>query len=130
VLDLTTLGYALRLRWEWLARTEPQHLWTQLPSHAERIVRAMFEVSVTVQLGDGARALFWSDRWLDAWGCRGIHGASVSCGCIAKGAQAPDGCGCGAERALGTGHFGVSVHTSACAVHFPVVQSAGASAVR
>jgi hypothetical protein len=25
----------------------------------------MFEVSVTVQVGDGAKALFWTDRWLD-----------------------------------------------------------------
>jgi hypothetical protein len=65
VLDLTTLGYALRLRWEWLARTEPRRLWTQLPSCAKRIVRAMFEVSVIVQIRDRARALFWSDRWLD-----------------------------------------------------------------
>jgi hypothetical protein len=29
--DLTTLGYALHLRWwEWLARAEPDHLWSSI----------------------------------------------------------------------------------------------------
>jgi hypothetical protein len=44
VLDLTTLGYALRLRWEWLACTEPDRLWAKLPSRSERIVKATFEL--------------------------------------------------------------------------------------
>jgi hypothetical protein len=53
VLDLATLGYALRLRWEWLAGTEPERIWTALPNKAENVVRAMFEVSTTMQVGDG-----------------------------------------------------------------------------
>jgi hypothetical protein len=57
MLDLTTLGYVLRLRWEWLARTE-SHLWAQLASRSERIVRAMFNVSVVrnVISGSGNRS--------------------------------------------------------------------------
>jgi hypothetical protein len=46
--DLTTLGYALRVRWECLAPTDPQRLWTPMPTRSERIVKAMFQVSVTV----------------------------------------------------------------------------------
>jgi hypothetical protein len=34
---------------------------------ADRSSQAFFEASVTVQVGDGSRALFWSDRWLN--GC-------------------------------------------------------------
>jgi hypothetical protein len=32
---------------------------------ADRSAQAFFEASVTVQVGDGSRALFWSDRWLN-----------------------------------------------------------------
>jgi hypothetical protein len=65
VLDLTTLGYALRLRWEWLSRMEPERLWVALPRKQEAIVQAMFRASVTVQVGMGNAALFWRNRWLD-----------------------------------------------------------------
>jgi hypothetical protein len=62
--DLSTLGYALRLRWEWQARALPDKPWADLPTKAELNVRAMFEASVTVQTGNGARTLFWKHRWL------------------------------------------------------------------
>jgi hypothetical protein len=65
VLDLTTMGYALRLRWAWLSRAEPGRVWTTLPSKPEAIVQAMFDASTSVQVGSGTRALYWSDRWLD-----------------------------------------------------------------
>jgi hypothetical protein len=48
VLDLTTLGYALRLWWKWLQHTEPNRMWTVQPSKNDRIIQAMFDVSVTV----------------------------------------------------------------------------------
>jgi hypothetical protein len=59
VLDLTTFGYALRMRWEWLARTKPDRMWTSIPNKSERIVRAMFDVSTTVAVGNGSKTLFW-----------------------------------------------------------------------
>jgi hypothetical protein len=36
-----------------------------MPSTQENIIRAMFEVVVTVQVGNDTRALFWRDRWID-----------------------------------------------------------------
>jgi len=30
----------------------------------EPIVEAMFQSSIYVELGDGRKALFWTDRWL------------------------------------------------------------------
>jgi hypothetical protein len=33
-------------------------------SRPERIVQQMFQASVTVLIGDGASALFWTDSWL------------------------------------------------------------------
>jgi hypothetical protein len=55
---VTTLSYALRLRLEWLARTEPTRLWASLLCHAEPIVCAMFDASTTIQVGNGARDPF------------------------------------------------------------------------
>jgi hypothetical protein len=58
VLDLTTLRYALQLRWSWLARTNGEHCWSALPAREESLVRAMFEASTIVQVCNGRRALF------------------------------------------------------------------------
>jgi hypothetical protein len=57
VLDLTTFGYGLRMRWEWLARTEPDRMWACIPNKSERIVCAMFDVSTTVVVGSGTKTL-------------------------------------------------------------------------
>jgi hypothetical protein len=39
--DLTFLGFALRLRWEWLRRTQPDAPWAWLPSKPQRVVDNM-----------------------------------------------------------------------------------------
>lgn len=62
--DLRLMGYALRLRWEWLRRTDGDAFWASLPCKTEKTVAAMFDASVTVQVGDGATARFWYDSWL------------------------------------------------------------------
>jgi len=38
VLDLRFFGLALRLRWEWLSRVEPDRCWATLPARAEKNV--------------------------------------------------------------------------------------------
>ena len=53
ILDLRYFGYALRLRWEWLRRAEPQRCWVNLPARLEKSVSAMAAVSMVVRLGDG-----------------------------------------------------------------------------
>ena len=64
IIDLQKFGYALRMRWLWLRRTDDQRPWLELPDKVEHIVEAMFQASIFVELGDGRKALFWSDRWL------------------------------------------------------------------
>jgi hypothetical protein len=39
--------------------------WASLIDKPERAVQAMLDASVTVEIGNGRRALFWQDRWLD-----------------------------------------------------------------
>ena len=64
--DLRILGYALRLRWEWLRRTRPDSAWALLPATAEHCVAHMFNAATSIILGDGATARFWTDDWLPA----------------------------------------------------------------
>jgi hypothetical protein len=64
LLGLRILGYALRLWWEWMRRTEPNSTWAALPSAPERKVAAMLSSSVYVEVGDGASTKFWMDAWL------------------------------------------------------------------
>lgn len=64
IMDLQTMGYPLRMRWEWLRRTDSSQTWISLPYNPGRIVQAMSDIPVVVQLGDGALALFWHDRWI------------------------------------------------------------------
>lgn len=62
VIDLR-FGYALRLRWEWLSRSEPQRCWAALPSRSEKCVAAMCAASLSVVVGDGVSACIWTDNW-------------------------------------------------------------------
>jgi hypothetical protein len=63
LIDLHFFGYALRLRWKWLARTNQNSCWASLPSPRERMVDAMCDASLSVVVGDGANTLFWTDNW-------------------------------------------------------------------
>jgi len=64
IVDLTRLGYALRMGWLWMKRTEEHRSWLQLPAEEERVVESMFQASIYIELGDGCKTLFWTDRWL------------------------------------------------------------------
>jgi hypothetical protein len=61
---LKIAGYALRIRWEWLRRTRPELSWCALPRRPERAAHAMFQASVSMVVGDGRSAKFWTDSWL------------------------------------------------------------------
>jgi hypothetical protein len=56
VLDLKLFGFTLRLRWEWLARTNVEYCWAKLSSKKEKAVDAMAAVSMKVNVGDGGSA--------------------------------------------------------------------------
>lgn len=58
VLDLRFFGFALRLRWEWLSRAEPQRCWVSLPLRAERSVRDMCAANLSVVI-----TKLWTNNW-------------------------------------------------------------------
>lgn len=63
VLNLKLLGYALRIRWLWLQKRRIG-CWTGLQLCPEPEVKAMFDASIRIKVGDGHMALFWTDPWL------------------------------------------------------------------
>lgn len=65
VTDLRCAGVALRVRWKWLRRVDGQRTWSSLPDVNDRLVVAVFQAATTINLGDGATAMFWTDNWLD-----------------------------------------------------------------
>ena len=66
VANLRLSGFALRVRWLWMQRTEEQRAWSALPIKIEPEVQALFDASVVVHVGNGERTLFWP-RQLDQW---------------------------------------------------------------
>ncbi|WVZ65335.1 hypothetical protein U9M48_014716 [Paspalum notatum var. saurae] len=65
ITDLSLLGLALRVRWSWFLRTDPDRMWADMDVSNERAVRDLFRVGTEVILSNGLSALFWLDNWLD-----------------------------------------------------------------
>ena len=63
------LGWALRMRWLWLKKTQPDRPWAGLDVQVHPNSVAMFSTSVISIVG-GHRTLFWCDKWM--------HGKSLT----------------------------------------------------
>jgi hypothetical protein len=64
VKNLQLQGLALRILWEWLRRTDASRPWQGLPALKDQKAREVFDSLVVIRVGDGAKTLFWYDRWL------------------------------------------------------------------
>ena len=61
VKNLQLQSLALRVRWEWLKRTEPARPWQGLPMMEDRLAREVFDSLVHIQVGSGDSVLLWRD---------------------------------------------------------------------
>jgi hypothetical protein len=68
--NLRLQGLALRVRWEWLRRTEQNRPWQGLPGLKDDEATDTFNSLVAIKVGDGASTWFWKDRW--------VHGAAIA----------------------------------------------------
>lgn len=62
--DLTLMGWALRIRWLWLQKTNPTRPWAGLHVQVHQNARAFFAMAMVTSVGDGSSTKFWSDRWI------------------------------------------------------------------
>jgi mannosylglycoprotein endo-beta-mannosidase len=65
VKDLRLQGLALRVRWEWLRRTDLWRPWQGLPRWKDSMAAEVFASLVKIKVGKGDKVLFWLDRWLE-----------------------------------------------------------------
>nr|XP_020196053.1 uncharacterized protein LOC109781868 [Aegilops tauschii subsp. strangulata] len=65
LVDLYKQGIALRLRWEWLKRTDSSRPWQGLNYCTDKQVMMAFDSLVKWEVGEGSRVLFWRDRWIN-----------------------------------------------------------------
>jgi hypothetical protein len=63
--DLERLGHALRLRWLWQEWTEESKPWTGMDLPCSHVDRLLFNASTIVTIGDGVKASFWHNNWLE-----------------------------------------------------------------
>ena len=75
--DLEKFGRALRLRWLWQEWTDDSKPWagSELPCNNDD--RLLFKASTTITIGDGAKARFWHDNWLDGVAPQELRSAFV-----------------------------------------------------
>jgi hypothetical protein len=53
------------MRWLWLSRTDDSRAWSGLDLQFSADERALFFASTTMKVGNGRKALFWEDRWIN-----------------------------------------------------------------
>lgn len=59
------LNLALRARWPWMERAMDDKPWREFNIQVPPESLALFHAATKVKLGDGTRALFWEDWWLE-----------------------------------------------------------------
>jgi hypothetical protein len=64
VKDLRLQGLALRVRWEWLRRTDDSRPWQGLSLTSDPKARAVFRSFAKLEVGNGNKLLFWHDKWI------------------------------------------------------------------
>lgn len=68
--NLTIMGWALRMRWLWIQKSQPDSPIAAIDIKVPSQVSAMFMISMSTTVGDGAHTAFWVDRW--------VHGKTVA----------------------------------------------------
>lgn len=63
-MELERFSRALRLRWLWFSWEDNDRPWKGMELPVDKVDIALFNAATTVILGNGAKATFWTSRWL------------------------------------------------------------------
>jgi hypothetical protein len=58
IFSLKEFGWALRMRWLWLAKVEPNKPWAGLPMHFPSKVKSFFHAIIHTEIGNGCSTVF------------------------------------------------------------------------
>ena len=64
ILELEKFSRALRLRWLWFSWEDTERPWKDMQMPVDKDDIALFNAATRVELGNGAKAAFWTSRWL------------------------------------------------------------------
>jgi hypothetical protein len=64
IFDIEKFGRALRLRWPWYAWADQARPWQGMTLPCDATDMELFRASTDITIGDGAKCLFWHDRWM------------------------------------------------------------------
>jgi hypothetical protein len=64
IFSLKEMGWALRMRWLWLAKTDPGKPWSFLPIKLPDRVKCFFSTALLTEISSTTSTLFWQDCWL------------------------------------------------------------------
>ena len=64
IFNLKLFGWARRVRWLWLQKSDPGRPWAVFPLHFTKDVVCLFNSAVYTEIGNGLNTLFWTDKWL------------------------------------------------------------------
>ena len=64
-MDLEILSKAFRTRWAWNLRANEKRPWCDLAEPEDEHIRALFNTTTKVALGNGERTMFWLDKWIN-----------------------------------------------------------------
>jgi hypothetical protein len=64
IFDIEKFGRALRLRWPWYAWADQARPWQGMTLPCDATDMELFMASTDITIGDGAKCLFWLDRWM------------------------------------------------------------------
>lgn len=78
VRDLERARLALRLRWLWFSRTDPERAWQGLDQFS-RVEHALFWASSYMVVGNSMTALLWEDRWINGRSVRELMPRLYDC---------------------------------------------------
>lgn len=83
ILDIKRFGCALRLRWKWLEWKSRDRPWVSLTIPYDKDDIGLFDISTNICIGNGSRACFLHDRWLDGQAPKSLA-PDIFCLCYRK----------------------------------------------